>query len=777
MQFARSDLVVVRQARWRLADIRPYESCQLLKLTGADPGNAGADRFVLLPFDTVEAIHKSTRPKRVSAGHWRRACRALLSAQIAPEELRTAALSRIELLPYQLEPALAVIRGATSRVLIADDVGLGKTVQAGLILTELRSRGVDRALIVTPAGLRDQWSAELASRFDVHAPVVDTSALRRAHLAAPVGTNPWRTFPAAIASVDFVKRPEVLTDVAACRWELVIVDEAHGVCGDSERHAAVHALCARAAYVVLLTATPHSGDREAFRALCGLGAAGHDAGPTIFRRTRHDVQLPSNRRVHRLLVGSTIEERRMHAALALFCRSIRKACATRSGSDVQEVNLALATLQKRALSSAWSLHQSVLRRLAALDGFGGRGGEQLALPLDDREGELAPDDDIPGCSPLLTPRSAPSERRLLESLRSAAAAAARHESKLQALHRILRRCREPVIVFTEYRDTLAHVAASLREPAVVLHGGLPRDERIDVLGRFVRGDVRLLLATDAAGEGLNLHHSCRLVVNLELPWNPMRLEQRIGRVDRIGQNRTVHAIHLIARHSAEIGILHRLGVRVDQAHADAFGPDPISNRRQPGPAHDHGIPELGRVAAAEASRVRTIRAIGQHRAVEVAASLRPVVATTNRATTRAVLKHRALTIWRIGVEDGGGRRLLTLAFGALVDRSQAVSPKPPADVETAIQRRVDEHIGRHIAFVNQRLARERGIAGGDASGQGGSGAYQPGLFDRRADRARLAVAAAARVASENASSCTTVLEKSLAVSPTTCDLALILLPD
>src|SRR5205823_15055244 len=123
---------------------------------------------------------------------------------------------------------------------------------------------------------------------------------------------------------------------------------------------------------------------------------------------------------------------------------------------------------------------------------------------------------------------------------------------------LLRRVARPAVVFTESRATLLHLQRQIGRPAALLHGGLTRDARTAALDDVVSGRRPLLLATDAAGEGLNLHHACRLVVNLELPWNPMRLEQRIGRVDRIGQRRTVHAIHLIARDTTEPRVLERL---------------------------------------------------------------------------------------------------------------------------------------------------------------------------------------------------------------------------
>ena len=141
--------------------------------------------------------------------------------------------------------------------------------------------------------------------------------------------------------------------------------------------------------------------------------------------------------------------------------------------------------------------------------------------------------------------------------------------------RRLGRLHEQAIVFTEYRDTLLHLRQHLSCDCAVLHGGLTRDERRMQLERFTTGRCRVLLATDAAGEGLNLHERCRAVVNLELPWNPMRLEQRIGRVDRIGQKRRVHAFHLVSRGGGELRILDYLRAKLTRARADISASDPL----------------------------------------------------------------------------------------------------------------------------------------------------------------------------------------------------------
>jgi len=572
MQCRTGDLVIVRRSRWRVVDVRPFDRCAVITLRGIAP-DAPVERKVLTPFDTLELVPTAPRLRFVRRSSWRRVCRTLIAAAAPPGSLRAVDGARIDLLPHQLEPALAVVRGLATRLLLADEVGLGKTVQAALVIAELMQRAVcDRVLILTPAGLRDQWSGELADRFGLRARTVDGPLLRRLATSLPVGTNPWTTVPLALASVDYVKRAEVLPAVAACSWDVVVVDEAHGVDGDSDRHAAVHALARRAPYVLLLTATPHNGDPRAFAALCGIGAAG-DAPLAVFRRTRAQVGAGVSRRVHILRVHASADERRAYAALTRYADALHREHARNGRGDPL---LALSVLHKRAFSSCWSLAQSVERRLAAIAAADdGESDMQLELPLDDPTGDLVRADEPPPWPDELRMADAAREQRLLAALLSAARAASAVDTKLRRLAILLRRVREPIVVFTEYRDTLAHVRRRLSRPAIVLHGGLARDARADALAAFAGTPSALLLATDAAAEGLNLHLRCRIVVNLELPWNPMRLEQRIGRVDRIGQRRTVHAFHLVAVDTGESRVLERLRRRIAAASADIGAPNPL----------------------------------------------------------------------------------------------------------------------------------------------------------------------------------------------------------
>ena len=777
MQILRSGMSVhARRRRWRVVDARAYDDCELVTLQGVEPANAGRETRLIVPFDLIEPVQAAERVRLVRSARWRHACRELLANAFSEAHLCAAGRAHIDLLPHQLEPAIAVVRGHGCRLLLADDVGLGKTIQAGLAIAELRARGAaDRVLIVTPAGLRDQWADELSQRFGIQADIVDFRGVARRASGLPYGVNPWTTWPVAIASMDYVKRAEVLPAVAACSWDAIVVDEAHGLANDSDRHEAVAALAARAAYVFLLTATPHNGDAGAFRSLCAIGGR-HDR-LLVFRRTRDAVQSGTRRRVHRLLVRQSDEERRMHARLAEFGRAVR----AERGDLERDVWLALAVLHKRAYSSAHALQQTVARRLAAIEPDAGAAA-QLTLPLDDRgEGEEA--DEAPAWQEAIALRDRALERRLLTALAVAAGAAAIRESKLRALARLLNRIAEPVIVFTEYRDTLAHVAQHLDRPAAILHGGLSRRERTEALRAFAAGERPILLATDAAGVGLNLQRAGRTVVNLELPWNPMRLEQRIGRVDRIGQRRTVHAFHLVAAGTGEQRLLADLEQKVARARSDLGAPNPLGDSAagldgidfdrwgaqlvidgsiaaSVAPAASRrdgdGLASFRADAALEAQRLATERALagrslGRPRAQP--AGRGPLAAIARNARTRARLGTRVLMLWEVSVEDGCGRCVLSQPVATAIALTRrppgridrrwidalltAAASRLPALVESSAAPDAAAALSTVSSFVAARVAREQQIARTRAAS-----AFQPGLFDRRGHHAHAAARAA-----------------------------------
>lgn len=552
--------MVVRDECWTVARTETFERCTLLTLDGRGPGNMGRRCQVITPFDRIRASHN----RRPRLSRRRTVLRAALTA-IAHERpalgLWTAAGASLDLFTYQLEPALAVLRGAT-RVLLADAVGLGKTVQAGLILAELRARGlVDRALVVCPAGLRTAWQHELRDRFGIAAAVLDQAAIATGVGARPADVNPWAMHPVVIASIDFVKRPEVLAAAEGAAFDLIVADEAHHLTPASDRGHAVARLAVRTPWLVLASATPHSGDQPAFDYLTTLGSLGDPLA--VFRRGRRDVGLPDDRRSHLLGVAPTGAEARLLDATADYSRAIWRA----RGHAERAVQLVAITLARRAASSPAAAGRTLARRRALLADEPPATLVQGAFPWDDLDDG---DGDAPEAAlacPGLLDRAA--ERRQLDLLIDLAQLAAAPSSKLRRLRRLLVRAGEPAVVFTEYRDTLQAAVEALAGTFRVgsIHGGIPAAMRQEVVKQFERGDIDVLIATDAAGEGLNLQRRCRLVINLELPWSPLRLEQRVGRVDRLGQRRRVHAVHLLHRGTVEDTVWRHLEQRRRRADA------------------------------------------------------------------------------------------------------------------------------------------------------------------------------------------------------------------
>jgi superfamily II DNA or RNA helicase len=557
--FAVGDRVTVRGERWVVHEATAFGDVSLLGLSSADDRPPHRRCSLLSPFDRPVTAGRDPGIRATTRRRWMRHLHAHLSDVSVFGQLRAPQHAAIDILPFQLEPALALLRGQASRFLLADEVGLGKTIQAGLMLAELRLRGwCERALIITPAGLRQQWADELLNRFGIGAAVIDAASLAALADALPFDVNPWAVEPVAIASIDFLKQPEVLRGLATQLWDVLIVDEAHQATIASLRYDAVNTLATRARHVMLLTATPHAGDDRAFRALCAIGEVAEDDPILLFRRTRELTGLPRSRRVHLLPVKPTRDGVELHRRLEEYLAQLWTIARESGKRDVQLVAMVLA---KRAFSSARSLATSLERRIAGLSGEID-GPAQGALPLgfeddasDEAELPIAPAFD-----------RADDERAVLHRLIDAARKAQSGERKMHVLRRIVRRVDEPLIIFTEYRDTLDAIRDAIggSRRITTLHGGQTTRERRHSVHNFTSGAADVMIATDAGSEGLNLQGTCRLVVNLELPWNPIRLEQRIGRVDRIGQTRTVHAINLFADGTAEQTVLASLLRRIDR---------------------------------------------------------------------------------------------------------------------------------------------------------------------------------------------------------------------
>jgi len=769
------DALWARGAAWLLRDVVEHPDCVALRLTPVAGAWPPEDVVLLHPADRVSREPGGGRFVRVSRpAFWRSLARRI--ADLRPcDSLVTPARAAMDILPYQLEPAVAAVLRGVRRLLLADAVGLGKTIEAGVILAELLARDDGaRCLVLVPPGLRDQWRGELLLRFNLTADIVDADALRAVAQDMGPAATPWAVPRVAIVSIDFAKRPEVLPALCDERWDAVVIDEAHMVSLDTSRLHAVRAVAARAARTILLTATPHSGDAARFAALSSIGASGSADPLMVFRRSRQDVGLPLDRRSTVVAVRPSRTETE---ALAILLAYAREAWT----SAVPSAKLLATFLLKRALSSPAALALTIGRRRALL-AAGPAVAEQPALPWPN------PDEDDGDAEPeglLALPALASRDRELYWLERAAAAAdrAAAGSTKLRALARFVRRTRESVLVFTEYRDTLETVSRALGDGVRVatLHGGLDRTGRRAAVEAFTGGRADVLVATDAGGSGLNLHARCRVVVHLELPWNPIRLEQRVGRVDRLGQQQRVHAVHLVARGTPEERILGRLAERSRRACAalggstlDAAGQLRVTDEQVAEavmgiapPASLWSSKEPARSAASSTPPVRfatpacEVESRTQAEAQEALRRLiRGLSTPQSRVTRRRPAAPRHVRV-RVAAADRrrgaavalglGGRFVLGVFEAVFVDRQRRLldehlipvvfglanhHPAPTPDVihrllsAPGVRNRVDDAVARRMEVIRRTALRRPETANTPAVRE----VLQPGLFDRRADR-------------------------------------------
>jgi superfamily II DNA or RNA helicase len=744
------DVVWIRQRRWRVERARRDRNVVRLDVRSRD------DRLTFLaPFDKPAAVDRAGRLARARPSRAAARLAHAIGRSYTVSTVAAAIDARIDIHPYQLEPALALLNGAR-RVLLADEVGLGKTIQAGIAMAELRRRAPDaRMLVLVPASLRDQWIDELTGRFGFECRIADRSGLDELAGRIAFGDNPWRRPGVWIASVDFVKQRHVVDDLPNDAWHLVVIDEAHAAAGDSERHDACDELARRSRHVLLLSATPHSGDELRFRHLVDLGRLAAEPPPVLLKRTRADAGFVLPRRVRWHRVRPSPPESAVFQALADFEAAALRAAGRDRRDDAL---LLLSVFRKRATSTMRALRVSLDRRLAWLgdgrrsDGFDWR---QPRLAFDDGADEMDEADrsSLAGDSGL----RGQAERSWLRRLRALACAAERHEGKSSRVAALIARAREPVVVFTEFRHSLEALRRAMPAGSAVaeLHGGLTLIERRQQLSRFLDGTASILLATDVGGQGLNLQERARWIISLELPWNPLKLEQRCGRVDRIGQTRPVHFTLIVARHAFEDGILARLARRTLVARR-TLGEDALSRAVPPATAVGAAVFEgaaideaaalpapspicrkFARPARGQARRLTSMRIlVGQWRAPAIERSM-PVWSPIERlASIARAARRQSLLVFTVPMVDGSGtiveQHAVALCVRGPIDpRAIAAATARAAEVFASRSRRLRCRLEREF---DRRIDIETAILSRLAANLSPDEA-QPGLFDARELRA------------------------------------------
>jgi superfamily II DNA or RNA helicase len=516
------------------------------------------------------------------------ATRLLLEYAYNPYVL--ASTSKIDVVPHQVGAVARMVSIPTPRFLLADDVGLGKTIEAGMVLEELKERGVIRkVLLIVPAALARQWKREMEEKFGAHYVIVDSEYVRTKRKEGIA--NPFEAVDNAIISMDYAKKEHIKDLICKVPWDIVIIDEAHKLSvhtkgasiEKTDRYRLGEDLAPRTKSLILLTATPHNGDDQDFThrlmLLNPYLATSGSLDDLMIRRLKEDVYrfewkdgrlvekpIFPERKSETIQVSLSSEEKDFYEDLTEYIKASFKAARERLGEDArfQSVVLALMILQRRAASSFHAAGISLQNRINRIKERAVTPEEAQELLDQLREAEEEGDEDkveelrtrLEGVS-IYTGEELQQEKKELEKLRDRAKLLEVEDSKAKRLLKVLETVKRgdpegKVLIFTEYRDTLEYLQGILIGAGYTvasIHGGMDYDTRVEQEAKF-NTDADFMVATDAAGEGLNLQFS-NIVINYELPWNPNRLEQRIGRVHRYGQSKNVFVYNFLAADTIE----------------------------------------------------------------------------------------------------------------------------------------------------------------------------------------------------------------------------------
>ncbi len=528
--------------------------------------------------------------------------------------------SIVDPLPHQVEAVYKFLLPLPKiRFLLADDTGAGKTIMTGLLLKELLLRDtIERVLIVTPGGLTKQWQEdEMAIKFNIPFTLVN----RAAFSADP---NVFHTAPKIVTSIDFISREDVMNVAGNAHWDLIVFDEAHKLSAYdygqkqylSLRYKAAQSLSQQCEHLLLLTATPHRGRADTFKKLLQLldedifatdelasarvKEFEHNGINKFFiRRLKEDMRdwdgkpLYKDRHTKTVAYQLTPEEKALYDAVTHY---LTKRKEEASETKNIHVSLALAVMQRRLVSSIFAIKNTLFKRWQALQGIVDELSKTPTLwsqrhklegfdvdnldeyeDLDDDEREAF--DTIlsdPKKFRLFTTAKSVQEiqeearevKRLFE-MADILYKSHQEEQKFKELRAMLTAQKviegSKLVIFTEHKDTLIYLEERLRNngyTVATIHGGKSVDERRQAQWDFFKPETQILIGTDAAGEGINLQF-CNLLINWDIPWNPNRLEQRMGRIHRYGQKQDVMVFNMVASNTREGQVLQRLLTKLD----------------------------------------------------------------------------------------------------------------------------------------------------------------------------------------------------------------------
>lgn len=625
-------IIRLRSRLWRVDDIQK----DILTATSIDGLPVERRRF-FLPFESVTPGQLEP-PNPDILGNYStqdlllRAYRLSMIHGTAP----LLSLQRSRVIPqnYQLVPVVMALEMPKVRMLIADDVGLGKTIEAGLIITELLARQrASRLLVICPANLREQWREALDYFFHIDAKVISTRHKREMERELPPGANPWEYYPYLITSMDYAKLPETKTQILDVNWDIVLIDEAHNVAKphqvapdqkiEMDRWELAEAISKKSQHLLLLTATPHNGYSDTYASLIRMlnvdAVSGSPYAPLIHKeiaknyvcqRRRKDVEEWFKKESDEKSPFPERDQSEVFVSLSKeHARAIQSVedlsthiLDTVKGETAYRKRIARWTVMhfhKRALSSPLALVRSLNNRLNKRrerrgeedteDDAGIPESSARATVLDEDPGEKFTDEEA--TQRIERPRfgneraQEKEEELLKKALEIAQEVTPSKDYKLQQLLQstLLDRLQTSpkVIIFTKYYDTLEYlqrnIAAYSRYQGVqiiTLDGTLNETQRREKFVQFEKARKAIMIATDCISEGINLQHVCSQMIHYELPWNPNRLEQRTGRIDRYGQkDPKVHIRTMVVRDTMDAAILKVL-IEKAQKIRDDYGFSP-----------------------------------------------------------------------------------------------------------------------------------------------------------------------------------------------------------
>ena len=500
--------------------------------------------------------------------------------------------SGVSIEDFQLDPLVRAINMARANLLIADDVGLGKTIEAGLVIQELLLRHRARSvMIICPASLQQKWQDEMMEKFGLEFKIVNTDYIKQLRRDRGIHANPWTSFPRLIASQDWMKSGEplrLLRDVIPAharyprKFDILVIDEAHNVAPsgtanyvqDSQRTRLVQEIAPHFQHKLFLTATPHNGYTKSFASLLellddqrfsrNLIPDEKQLQQTMVRRLKADLEGYAERKIQALPVNYSDDERLIYQLLETYCNSREQGAEDSRQFGTKFVN---NLLKKRFLSSPAAFASTLEKHVSTVNA-GGKA--EKASPMeerilrkavlraeedyaDDQEFENAQAEAVEEASKRTAPFT-PEQKTYISKLRDwAQRAQHQRDAKSDAVCEWIRQnCisgdkwnANRVILFTEYRTTQQWLQEILTQQGFggdrleIIHGGMDQEERELVKAAFQThpddAPVRILLATDAASEGIDLQNHCNCLIHLEIPYNPNVMEQRNGRIDRHGQ--------------------------------------------------------------------------------------------------------------------------------------------------------------------------------------------------------------------------------------------------